>query len=80
MPSLIMKSFIPVYLFTKFYVIFHIAVKGGLYFRFLRPYPEVELAKNDSLELKLANRRSEFQSTHQESTLLLCSVFCCFRV
>ena len=34
-----------------------------IYFRFLRSHPEVKLAKKYSLELKLANRRSEIQST-----------------
>ena len=34
-----------------------------IYFRFLRSHPEAKLAKKYSLELKLANRRSEIQST-----------------
>jgi len=40
-----------------------------IYFRFLRSHPEVKLAKKYSLELKLANRRSEIQSTKR--TLVL---------
>ena len=38
-----------------------------IYFRFLRSHPEVKLAKKYSLELKLANRRSEIQSTTSTS-------------
>ena len=34
-----------------------------IYFHFLSPHLEVNPAKNDTLELKLANRHSEIQST-----------------
>jgi hypothetical protein len=34
-----------------------------IYFRFLSPHLEVNPAKKDSPELKLANRHSEIQST-----------------
>lgn len=47
-----------------------------IYFRFLRSHPEVKLAKKYSLELKLANRRSEIQSTHTgQQTVQFMAVF-----
>ena len=39
-----------------------------IYFRFLSPHLEVNPAKKDSPELKLANRHSEIQSTGLIST------------
>jgi hypothetical protein len=38
-----------------------------IYFRFLSPHLEVNPAKKDSPELKLANRHSEIQSTQKYS-------------